>query len=78
VSGGSSANASANDLTNVSLSLCDVDGDGVTTIVEVQRITNEVLGSIPAVHDLNQDGAVNVLDIQIMTNAALGLGCAAK
>jgi hypothetical protein len=57
---------------------CDINGDGVTNVVDVQLIINEALGVAPAVDDLNGDGVVNVVDVQIVINAALGLGCSAR
>jgi len=76
VTGGGSTMASANDPTAIlSFSPCDVNQDGITDVVDVQRIVNEALGISPAVNDLNQDGAVNVADIQKAINATLGLGC---
>src|SRR5579862_682446 len=59
-----------------SLSKCDINGDGLTNIADVQGLINEALGVTAAVHDLNADGTVNVVDIQIVVNAALGAGCA--
>ena len=54
---------------------CDLNGDGVVNVVDVQLIINQALGVIPAVNDLNHDGVVNVADVQKEINAALGLGC---
>ena len=54
---------------------CDINGDGVTNVADVQLIINEALGLAPAVHHLNRDGAVTVADVQKVINAALGLGC---
>jgi hypothetical protein len=61
----------------ISLYTCDINGDGVVNVVDVQRIINEALGVSTPVHDLNNDGVVNVVDVQIVINAALGLGCTA-
>jgi hypothetical protein len=57
------------------LSPCAVTDDGATSVVDVQLITNEVLGVMPGDNDLNDDGVVNVVDVQVAINAALGLGC---
>jgi hypothetical protein len=57
--------------------LCDIDQDGSTNVVDVQRIINEALGVTPASHDLNGDGVVTVADVQLVINAALGVGCMA-
>jgi uncharacterized repeat protein (TIGR01451 family) len=80
VSGGGSVTASASDTTTVTSppTACDVNGDGITNIADVQQEINEALGLAPAVNDLNHDGVVNVRDVQIVINAALGLGCAAS
>jgi hypothetical protein len=59
-------------------SKCDINQDGVTNVVDVQREINEALGVVTPTHDLNGDGVVNVVDVQIVINAALGLGCTAK
>jgi uncharacterized repeat protein (TIGR01451 family) len=75
VSGGGSASAGASDPTSVSPFTCAISGDGVTSVVDVQMIINEALGTIPGVHDLSHDGVVNVADVQKVINAALGLGC---
>jgi len=56
---------------------CNVTGDAVTSVTDVQTIINEALGVIPAVHDLTNDGVVNVVDLQVVTDSALGLGCPA-
>jgi hypothetical protein len=59
-------------------SSCDITGDGVTSVADVQAIINQALGTSPPVTgDLNGDGAVNLVDIQFVINAALNLGCAA-
>jgi uncharacterized repeat protein (TIGR01451 family) len=76
VSGGGSANASASDVTFISVANCGISGGGSATVADVQHIVNEALGAMPAVHDLNQDGRVNVADVQKLVNDALGLGCA--
>jgi hypothetical protein len=79
VSGGGSANASANDVTLIAaLGRCDVKQNGSINVAALQFILNEALGVIPAVNDLNGDHVVNVLDIQTEVNAVLGLGCAAQ
>ena len=57
---------------------CDVNQDGSTSVVDVQRMINEALGVTLASNDLNGDGAVTVADVQIVINAALGLGCTAS
>jgi hypothetical protein len=61
-------------------SACDVsgDGDGNTTIADVQMTINGALGTGTVSTDLNNDGVVNVIDVQITIDAALRLGCAAN
>jgi hypothetical protein len=74
-SGQGSALATGCTASTVTISSCDINGDGVVNVVDVQLIINQALGIIPAVSDLNHDGVVNVADVQIVINAALGLGC---
>lgn len=62
-------------LTQTVRSLCDVNGDGVFTIADVQRVLNEAMGAAKAADDLNADGHVNVTDLQIAINALMGLSC---
>ena len=75
VSGGGSASASTSDVTSISTFTCDLNGDQLTNVVDVQLIINEALGVIQAIHDLNHDSAVNVADVQKLINGALGMGC---
>jgi hypothetical protein len=56
-------------------SICDVNKDGATNVVDVQLIVNQVLGVVPPTSDVNGDGSVNIVDVQAVVNAALGLGC---
>jgi len=53
----------------------DINGDGVTNVVDVQLMINEALGGTKAVNDLNADGAVNVVDVQIVIDAVFNMGC---
>ena len=79
VSGGGSANASANDVTLISaLGRCDVKQNGSINVAALQFLIDEALGVIPAVNDLNGDHVVNAVDVQLEANAALGLGCKAQ
>jgi uncharacterized repeat protein (TIGR01451 family) len=43
---------------------CDLNGDGVTNILDVQMIIDEVLGLLPPTSEMSVTGAVNVADIQ--------------
>jgi uncharacterized repeat protein (TIGR01451 family) len=54
---------------------CDLNQDGFFTVIDVQAIINEALGTSQASNDLNDDHVVNAVDIQIVINAALKLGC---
>lgn len=56
-------------------SICDVTGDGNTTVSDVQLEIDEALGSAAAANDLKNDGLISVVDVQIVINAVLGLGC---
>ena len=57
---------------------CDLNGDNVAGVADVQSMINEALGTASAANDLNGDGVVNVVDVQIVGNAALKLGCTTK
>ncbi len=57
---------------------CDVSGDNLPAVVDIQTVVNEALGVVSPVHDLKDDNAVNVADAQIVINALLGLGCVAS
>jgi hypothetical protein len=65
---------------------CNVDGNAIATVSDLQEMVNEALGAAPAAHDLTQlrytaevglngDGLVDVADIQMVTGALLGFGC---
>jgi hypothetical protein len=57
-------------------SACDLNGDGVVDILDVQIEKNQVLGIVPCTNgDLNGDGYCNVIDLQRIVNAAQGQGC---
>ena len=75
VSGGGATTVMASDTTTISSATCDVNGDGVINVADVQAIINQVLGSFPPTADLNHDGKVNIVDVQIVINAVLGFGC---
>lgn len=57
---------------------CDLKQTGSITVVDVQLIINEALGTTPVVYDLSGNGVANVVDVQIEIKAALGLGCAGQ
>jgi hypothetical protein len=53
---------------------CDLTGDGSVNILDVQAMTNIILGLSPfrAAFDLNGDGGTSVLDLQLLSNVVLG------
>jgi hypothetical protein len=59
---------------NSSSSRCDLNGDGMLNVLDLQLLINSVLG-IPGspAGDLNRDGSTNVLDLQLLINVVLGL-----
>ena len=58
------------------LSACDVNGDNVTNVLDVQTCVNQAIGSTTCgTGDINKDGACNVVDVQRVVNAALGGQC---
>jgi len=72
------AMASAGSLTakvSSSAGVCDVNGNGVINVSDVQLIIKEALGTAQAANDLNGDHVVNVADIQVVMNAVLQRGC---
>jgi hypothetical protein len=54
---------------------CDLNGDGGTNAIDLQRMVNVILGiaSSTSSYDLNIDGKIDVLDLQILNNVVLGL-----
>ena len=54
---------------------CNVSGDAITSVADLQMILDEALGSTRAVSDLNGDGVVNVVDFQKVIESIFGLGC---
>jgi hypothetical protein len=78
--GSSTISATLNSITGsttltVTASPCDLNQDGLFTVIDVQAMINQALGESQAVNDLNGDHVVNAVDIQIVINAALHLGC---
>jgi hypothetical protein len=73
--GGVPSNGMPFSMTAVSGNACDIDGNGVVNVSDVQLMINEASGISPPLNDLNHDGAITVADVQIVINAALGLGC---
>lgn len=58
-----------------STTTCDVNGDSSINVLDLQALTNIILGINPGSGnlDLNQDGRVDVMDLQILSNIVLGL-----
>jgi hypothetical protein len=56
-------------------SACDVNGDSLTNVVDVQQEVNQALGIATCKADINKDGQCTVIDVQRVVNAALGGQC---
>lgn len=54
---------------------CDVNGDGITDVVDVQLEISQALEVIPCTADIDKNGQCSVVDIQRVINAALGGRC---
>jgi hypothetical protein len=55
---------------------CDVNGDGIVDVLDVQLIANWVaLGECPSTLNVIGPGLCNELAQRLVTKAALGLGC---
>jgi hypothetical protein len=55
---------------------CDLNGDGVVNVLDVQIAINQALGVSPCnTADLLGTGVCNVIDVQRVTNAAAGQAC---
>jgi uncharacterized repeat protein (TIGR01451 family) len=59
----------------VTASPCDLNQDGLFTVIDAQAEINEALGKAQGLNDLDGDHVVNAVDVQIVINAALNLGC---
>ena len=57
-----------------SFTSCDVNGDAQINVLDIQVMSNMIIGNIPVnlLFDLNQDGVLNILDMQILSNVVLG------
>lgn len=77
VSAGTSGNPLSTGCTAAAVAIiaCNVTGDAVVGVADVQAIINQALGVSPPTYDLNQDGVVNVADVQPVIDAAMGKGC---
>lgn len=65
-------------IAEMGFSPCDVNQDGLLTVLDIQQLINQALGVSAAANDLNHDAVVSAVDIQIDLNAVLGLGCSAQ
>lgn len=54
---------------------CDLNHDGVVNILDVQIMTNQVLGTVACTNNLSQTGSCNQQDIQRVITAAQGGAC---
>jgi len=54
---------------------CDINGDSLVNVLDLQAVINAILGTqlIAGKGDLNGDGRVDVLDLQVLGNVILGL-----
>jgi hypothetical protein len=61
-----------------SASPCDLDGNGVTNVVDLQLGVNQAVGaSAGGAADLDGNGICNIVDVQRLVNSALGGQCVA-
>jgi len=61
---------------NVPSANCDLNGDGVVNILDVQLATNQAIGRTPCTNgDVDHNGACNNAEVQIIIGAALGNAC---
>jgi fibronectin type 3 domain-containing protein len=54
---------------------CDVNGDGVVNVSDIQMTIDQALGMMSAANAMNHGGVTNVVEVQIVTNAVLGKTC---
>ena len=53
---------------------CDVTGDGLANISDLQTVINAVLAtSANTAYDINRDSRVDIIDLQTLVNVVLGL-----
>lgn len=62
-------------VSGTSTSLCDINTDTRTDVLDLQVLSNVILGirSCPGSCDVNRDGYADVLDLQVLVNVILGL-----
>jgi len=74
----SAVNAGGTGVSTLTLSVysvCDLNRDGATNVVDVQLQVNAALGVTACTSDINGDGSCNVIDVQRDVNASLGGQC---
>jgi hypothetical protein len=54
---------------------CDVNRDGIVSLIDVQSSLNQTLGLASCSADINQNGYCNVIDTQRIINASLSGSC---
>lgn len=55
---------------------CDINGDGVPNVVDVQQAVNAALGVVGCTfEDIDRSGTCSVVDVQRVVNTALGSAC---
>jgi len=54
---------------------CDLNRDGVYNVLDVQLMTNQVLGLGACTNDLDGSSTCTIIDVQRVVNAALGASC---
>ncbi len=57
------------------ISPCDLNGDGVVNVTDVQLAVNMAVGAAPCTANIMGAGVCNIVVVQRVVNAALGLGC---
>ena len=54
---------------------CDLNGDGTSTVADVQAMISQAQGLASPISDLNGDNAVNIVDVQEDINGVLHQSC---
>src|SRR5438094_6169483 len=54
---------------------CDLNGDVLVNVADVQMAINQALGVSACTADLDSDGECDIVEVQRVINAALGMGC---
>jgi len=75
--GGAPSAASANDVTTITESPCDLTQNRNISLPDVQLLIKEALGIAAPTYTLSGNGSITVADTQTEINAVIGLGCMA-